>query len=107
MKTVLDASALLALLHNEKGADEVKKALFNEAVISSVNWAEVVQKVMTKNIDVTNLENELAELGLSIFNFDAKQAHIAANLWLHTKKLGLSLADRARFLTCRSFYSAY
>jgi len=28
MNSVLDASALLALLHNEKGADRVEKRLF-------------------------------------------------------------------------------
>ena len=43
MSVVLDASALLAYLQREAGADIVKAAL-GEAVISTVNWAGVVQK---------------------------------------------------------------
>ena len=68
MNSVLDASALLALLHNEKGADRVEEAIFNKAVISSVNWAEVIQKVIAKNISIDNLDNELAAVGLSFLS---------------------------------------
>jgi PIN domain nuclease of toxin-antitoxin system len=95
MNSVLDASALLALLHNEKGADRVEEAIFNKAVISSVNWAEVIQKVIAKNISVDNLDNELAAVGLSFLSFDRQQASIAGSLWQQTKELGLSLGDRA------------
>jgi len=70
MNSVLDASALLALLHNEKGADRVEEAILNKAVISSVNWAEVIQKVIAKNISIDNLDNELAAVGLSFLSFD-------------------------------------
>jgi ribonuclease VapC len=68
MNSVLDASALLALLHNEKGADRVEEAIFNKAVISSVNWPEVIQKVIAKNISIDNLDNELAAVGLSFLS---------------------------------------
>jgi PIN domain nuclease of toxin-antitoxin system len=95
MNSVLDASALLALLHNEKGADRVEEAIFNKAVISSVNWPEVIQKVIAKNISIDNLDNELAVVGLSFLSFDRQQASIAGSLWQQTKELGLSLGDRA------------
>jgi len=95
MNSVLDASALLALLHNEKGADKVEEAIFNKAVMSSVNWTEVIQKAIARNISVDNLDNELAELGLSFLSFDMQQAYIAGSLWQQTKELGLSLGDRA------------
>ena len=95
MNSVLDASALLAFLHNEKGADRVEEAILNKAVIQSVNWAEVIQKVIAKNISIDNLDNELAAVGLSFLSFDRQQASIAGSLWQQTKKLGLSLGDRA------------
>ena len=60
MNSVLDASALLALLHNEKGADKVEEAVFNKAVMSSVNWTEVIQKAIARNISIDDLDNELA-----------------------------------------------
>ncbi|MDD1625912.1 MAG: type II toxin-antitoxin system VapC family toxin [Methylococcaceae bacterium] len=95
MNMVLDASALLALLHNEKGADKVEEAMLNKAVISTVNWTEVIQKAIAKNISVDDLDNELAVVGLSFFSFDKQQARIAGSLWQQTKELGLSLGDRA------------
>ena len=95
MNSVLDASALLALLHNEKGGDIVEEAIFNKAIISSVNWTEVIQKAIARNIRVDNLDNELAAVGLSFLSFDMQQAYIAGSLWQQTKELGLSLGDRA------------
>ena len=95
MNVVLDASALLALLHNEKGADKVEEAIFDKAVISTVNWTEVIQKAIARNISIDDLDNELAVVGLSFFSFDRQQARIAGSLWQQTKALGLSLGDRA------------
>jgi ribonuclease VapC len=95
MTVVLDASALLALLHNETGADIVEEALLSKAVISTVNWTEVIQKAIAKNISIDDLDNELEELGLSFISFDSQQARIAGSLWQQTKVLGLSLGDRA------------
>jgi ribonuclease VapC len=94
MTVVLDASALLALLHNEKGADKVEEAILHKAVISTVNWTEVIQKAIAKNISIDGLDNELAVVGLSFFSFDIQQARIAGSLWKQTKEFGLSLADR-------------
>jgi PIN domain nuclease of toxin-antitoxin system len=44
-EVVLDASALLAYLNEESGAEAVEQALPNGAYISAVNWAEVLSKV--------------------------------------------------------------
>ena len=48
---VLDASALLALLQDEPGADVVEPAL-EAAVISTVNWSEVAQKSLDRGVGV-------------------------------------------------------
>jgi|GEM_PF-4875099 len=39
---VLDASALLAYLQGEPGADDVADVLLQKAAISAINWAAVV-----------------------------------------------------------------
>jgi bifunctional DNA-binding transcriptional regulator/antitoxin component of YhaV-PrlF toxin-antitoxin module len=44
-KSVLDASALLALLNHEAGADQVA-AVISRAALSAVNLAEVVAKLI-------------------------------------------------------------
>ena len=94
MTAILDASALLAFLQNEPGCDQVEAAL-PEAVISSVNWAEVVQKSIAAAVDVKGMREDLEALGLRIVPFSAEEAEIAAQLWQKTRQIGLSLGDRA------------
>ncbi|HEX2107771.1 MAG TPA: type II toxin-antitoxin system VapC family toxin [Rubrobacteraceae bacterium] len=91
---VLDASALLALLQQEPGA-EIVETLLEEAVISSVNWSEVVQKSLDHGVELGSLREDLEALGLSITPFSVEEAEIAAALRRGTARLGLSLADRA------------
>lgn len=94
MTAVLDASALLAFLQDESGNDRVE-AVLPEAVISSVNWAEVVQKSIAAGVNVDGLQEDLAALGLAILPFTAEEAEISGRLWQQTHQYGLSLGDRA------------
>ena len=94
MTAVLDASALLSFLQDEPGHDRVE-AILQEAVISSVNWAEVVQKSITAGVDIDGMRADLEALGLAILPFTAEEAEIAGQLWQQTRQFGLSLGDRA------------
>ena len=91
---VLDASALLALLHDEPGGESVRP-LFPAAVMSSVNWAEIVQKCVARGVDVDGLRSDLGSLGLRVWPFNADDAEASGRLWSTTKAFGLSLGDRA------------
>ena len=91
---VLDASALLAVLHREPGAEWVEPVL-HTAQLSSVNWSEVFQKALARGVDVRDLRRDLESLGLEIVPFTAEQGEEAARLWPLTRSLGLSLGDRA------------
>mgnify|MGYP001613267905 CR=1 FL=1 len=91
---VLDASALLAALHSEKGGKEVEATL-DKAALSSVNLAEVLQKGLGRGIAVEGIAEELLDLGVTVFPFTVEDAEVSARLWPGTKSLGLSLGDRA------------
>jgi PIN domain nuclease of toxin-antitoxin system len=91
---VLDASALLAFLHDEPGAEQVRRA-FDDALVSTVNWAEVIQKSLRREADVGGMRAEFAEVGVIFEPFTAAQAETAARLWESTRQHGLSLVDRA------------
>lgn len=91
---VLDASALLALIQDEPGADIVQ-VMIADSVISSVNWAEVVQKSLSRDVEVSRLRGGLEALGMRIESFTAEHAEDAAKLRSFVVSLGLSLGDRA------------
>ncbi len=94
MIQVLDASALLAFLHDEPGADRVRR-VFENAIVSAVNWAEVVQKSLLRGANVSGMREEFSDVGVVFEPFTSEQAETAAKLWETTHRYGLSLADRA------------
>jgi PIN domain nuclease of toxin-antitoxin system len=55
MQVVLDASALLAFLRQEPGSELVDQVL-GAAVLTRVNWAEVVQKSLSAGVDMDGLD---------------------------------------------------
>lgn len=92
---VYDASALLAVVFDEPGAEAVLKHLaLPGGEVSAVNWSEVGAKLAERGLPEADLPSELAAFGLDIIPFDEAQAHLAAGLRPDTHKLGLSLGDR-------------
>ena len=91
---VLDASAVLALLHGEPGAEVVER-LVEGAAISAVNWSEVRQRWLARRLEVDGLRPDVEALGLKILPFTADDGEHAADLWPATREHGLSLGDRS------------
>ncbi len=92
---VLDASAILAWLRQEPGAEEVERALEGEAYISAVNLAEVLSKVGERGEDVHAAARDLRIQGLQVEGFGEDDALAVAALRVPTRAQGLSLGDRA------------
>lgn len=88
MTLVLDASSLLAFLHDEPGADRVWSVLAG-AMVCAVNWSEVVQKSLRRQVDIAGMRQEFAEAGVIFMPFTQEQAEIAALLWEKTRHHGL------------------
>ena len=93
-EAVLDASALLAFLQNEPGADKVE-AVLTRSCISSVNLAEVLSKLVQHGKPLEAVTYQIERLRLPVISFDAADAKIVASLWPPTRASGLSLGDRA------------
>lgn len=94
MTVVLDASALMALIFDETGADRIE-ALLADASISSVNLSEVVAKMLDKGFDDTTIDSTLTDLDLRVRPFDGVQAVIAGKLRPATREHNVSFGDRA------------
>lgn len=91
---VLDASALIALLRDEPGAQAVER-LLGRAVMSVVNWAEVLQRFRAHGVETAGKRESVEALGVRIVGFTPEDAEVVAELWEATRAAGLSLADRA------------
>jgi ribonuclease VapC len=98
---VIDASAALAYVLEEGGADHVLDAI-DGAAISAVNWAEVVEKAISADVDDRSLRSIFEGLGATVLPVDADQSEFAARLHKATRSLGLSLADRICFALAAS-----
>lgn len=90
----LDASALMALLNVEPGSETVEDVT-TVAVISSVNWCEAYGKLRIAGVAASALSANMVETGIEIIAFDEADARYAGDLAPLTRRLGLSLADRA------------
>lgn len=90
--SVLDASAVLAFLHGEPGADDVEDALGAGAIIGAANWSEVAQKVRSRGGDWDQARALIFNYELRIEPVRGSDAEQAAAMWKPGS--GLSLADR-------------
>jgi ribonuclease VapC len=93
-KFVLDASAVLALLNQEAGADRVEQALAS-SIISSVNVTEILTRSIDLGHTIATATEAFDLLDIEVVTFDRVQASKAAELRPLTRKLGLSLGDRS------------
>ncbi len=97
--SVLEASALLAPLHGEDGAEAVGEAIADGAAISLVNLAEVLSKLADAGKDPRQARRELGETAgesgaLVVEPLTEEDCIEAARMRPLTRQLGLSLGDR-------------
>ena len=91
--TVLDASAVLALIHREPGHEVVAKEL-DGAILGTPNLAEVVGKLIDADIDVRRLRVLLSATGVVVEPLTAAEAELAGAWRARGGGRTLSLGDR-------------
>jgi ribonuclease VapC len=97
---VLDASALLAYLNREAGAEVVADELSVGVSMSAVNFAEVLSTAADRAVEPEQLIARLSEVGvlngaLSLEPFTGTDASTVASLRPTARDAGLSLGDSA------------
>ena len=100
IKYLLDASALLALLQDEPGADFVGQHLSYSA-ISSVNLAEVASVLNKLGMQDMEMQQLFVDLDLPVIDYDQETAVATGGIRKMTVGKGLSLGDRACLMTAK------
>ncbi|MDQ6436944.1 type II toxin-antitoxin system VapC family toxin [Mesorhizobium sp. LHD-90] len=95
---VFDASALLAILRDEPGA-EMAIARLPGALVPAVNWSETLMRGAEKGLPIDDMRSFLAAQQIELVPFDGDLAVATASLRPATKHAGLSFADRACIAT--------
>ncbi len=90
---VLDASAILAELFGEPGSERVSRAR-PRAVVSAVNYSEVIAKLIDEGLSASAAEDAAEQLRCEVLEADKHRSALAALLHLHTRRKGISLGDR-------------
>jgi PIN domain nuclease of toxin-antitoxin system len=91
---VLDSSAIQALVNDEAGADDVAKVI-GDAVVSAVNLAEVVSKLVERGAPIAEAKAAIDVFALETIAFDRVSAERTGALVARTRRRGISLGDRA------------
>ncbi len=94
-RVVLDASALMAALNREPGAEMLTPQIMSAAATSTVNLAEVHGKLVQHGLSPDDAWAAAYGAIHEAVAFTAEQARTAADLLVQTRALGLSLGDRA------------
>ncbi len=90
---ILDASALLAFLLAEPGKDRVAEALIDGAVMTTVNFAEVVTRYVLRGAK-DRAATLLERIPLTLVAVDEDLALRSALMADVTRAAGLSMGDR-------------
>lgn len=93
-KAVLDASALLAFLNGETGGEQVAHVI-GDAIISAVNFAEVVTRLVRSGVSIKRIVELPAIADLDVVPFNRALSEETGLLITQTGSRGLSLGDRA------------
>ena len=88
-RPILDATAVLAIIQEEPGAERLLP-LGREAAVSAVNLAEVLAKLVSKGVPRAEAQAAFEALHLEALPFDPAEAGISAFYW----RKGVSLGDR-------------
>lgn len=94
-RSVLDASAIIAVLDREPGYEKLTLQILSRAVTSAVNVAEVQTVLVNRGMAPDDAWRNACSPVRDVVDFTADQARIAGTLVNQTRPLGLSLGDRA------------
>jgi ribonuclease VapC len=97
-KVLFDSSALLTLIQQEKGYEELEEVVAT-VLISSVNLSEVISVLLRTGVPKDKVNMVIESSVTDVIPFMKNEAILSGLLIDQTKAFGLSLGDRACIAT--------
>lgn len=94
-RVVLDASAILAVIHQEPGWEKLPQTLLDTAAVSTINLAEVQSKLVIHGWNPDDAWEDATGVAQQVLSFTPEHAKLAGSLTAQTRSSGLSLGDRS------------
>ena len=101
MKAVVDASVILAMIFEEPGGDQLNDAIADGSVVSDINRAEVIKRLMGNGTDPETALAAVKDLDLDAIPFSSELLSAMTTIFPHVKRANLSLADCACLATAK------
>ena len=95
VNSVVDSSALLAVILHESGADVALDVLDQGAFVSTVNLGEVIARLSDLAASDDDIPGLMQSIKFETVDFTTEDAWQAGLLRRPTRRLGLSFGDRA------------
>lgn len=92
---------MLAAIYQEAGANRVRDAMRDGAVMSTVNVAEVAACLREDGWTAGQVADVVTELGIEVVPFDAPTALLSGAYRAETRRAGAGLGGRACLATAR------
>ena len=94
-EVILDASAILAFLQRERGAEILTREIRRHAIAGAVNLAEVQTKLVKGGFSPDEAWEQTLTVVATVAPYTEDHAKMAGSLITITEKYGLSLGDRS------------
>lgn len=94
-EVILDASAILAFLQRERGAEILTREIRSHAIAGAVNLAEVQTKLVKGGFSPDEAWEQTLTVVATVVPYTEDHAKVAGSLITITEKYGLSLGDRS------------
>ena len=101
MKAVVDASAILAMIFEEPGGDLLDEAIEDGSVVSEINRAEVINRLMRNGTDPQTALAAAKDIELEAIPFSSELLPAMTAIFPHARRANLSLADCACLATAK------
>lgn len=99
--TLIDGSALLSLIYQETGSDQIQKAVIKGAAMSALCVTEVMSVLIKSGWSIEEAKSIIEDLNIEVLPFDRECAMFGAQIM--TKETSLSKSDIACLATALAF----